>query len=87
VSTTPANYFSAVSLTPAINFRLFVFFLNDINDLFKGVNNTSDKFFAGVVVTAEQLITGVVDTGDNINSRISQRIFAKNSKRLQWNTW
>ncbi len=49
-------------MTPAINFSLFGFFLNDINDtmgtykLFTGVNDTGDKFFAGVVDTAEQLI-------------------------------
>jgi hypothetical protein len=48
--------------------------------LFTGVNDTGDKFFAGVVDTAEQLITGVVDTGDNINSRISLRIFERIQK-------
>ncbi len=42
-------------LTPAINFRLFGFFLN-------GINDTGNKFF--VVDTAEQLITGVVDTSN-----------------------
>ena len=52
-------------MTLAINFRLFGFFLNGINNTGEiKIVDTSDKFFAGVVDTAEQLITGVVDTGD-----------------------
>jgi hypothetical protein len=58
VSSTLVNSFSAVLLTLAKIFWLFVYFpVTKIYD-------TGDKFFAGVIDTAEQFITGVVDTGD-----------------------
>ncbi len=67
MSLTPANNLSAVSLTPAKNFRLFGYFLVTRID-------TGDKFFAGVVDTAKQFIAGV---NINIHSRISPQIFEK----------
>ncbi len=45
--------------------------------IFASVIDTAKKFIGGVVDTAEQLFAGVVYTGNNINSRISPRIFEK----------
>jgi hypothetical protein len=71
--------FSAVSLTPAKNFRLFGYFpVTRINA------DTGDKFFAGVVDTADQFIAGVVIAC--VIANISAN-FRKNSKQPQWNTW
>ncbi len=75
MSLTPPNNLSAVSLTPAKNFRLFGYFP------VTRINRPGDKFFAGVVDTAEQFIAGV-----NSFANISAN-FQKNSKRPQGNTW
>jgi hypothetical protein len=71
----PLNSFSAVSLTLAINFRLFGYLYSQ-DSLISGVADTAEKFTAGVVDTAEQFIAGVVDTADE-HSRLSRRIFEK----------
>ncbi len=60
---TPLNNFSAVWLTPAINFRLFGYLYRQ-DSLIAGVVDIAEKFIAGVVDTAEQFIAGVVDTAD-----------------------
>ncbi len=60
---TPLNNFSAVSLTPVINFRFFGYFSPEKN-VTAGVNDTTDKLFAGVKDTANKLFTGVKDTAD-----------------------
>jgi hypothetical protein len=67
VSLTPLNSFSAVSLTPAMNFRLF------------GYLYRQDSLFASVVDTAKQFIAGAVSLTPliNIHSRLSRRIFEK----------
>jgi hypothetical protein len=57
------NNFSAVSLTLAINFRLFGYLYRQ-DSLIGGVADTAEKFIAGVVDTAEQFIAGVVDTAN-----------------------
>jgi hypothetical protein len=75
------NSFSAVSLTPAKNFRLFGYFpVTRIND-------TGDKFFASVDDTAGQFIAGVSDTGKKYSFANICANFRKNSKQPQWNTW
>ncbi len=63
VSLTPLNSFSAVLLTPAINFRLSGYFYRQ-DSLITGVVDTAEKFITGVVDTAEQFIAGVVNTAD-----------------------
>jgi hypothetical protein len=60
---TPLNSFSAVSLTPAINFRLFGYLYRQ-DSLIACVVDTTEKCIAGVVDTAEQFIAGIVDTTD-----------------------
>jgi hypothetical protein len=67
---TPANSFSAVSLTPAKNFRLFGYF-------------PMTGLIAGVVDTAEQFIDGVNDFGDKYSFANISENFRKNLKRLQ----
>jgi hypothetical protein len=50
------NSFSAVSLTPAINFRHFGLFLTGINGKkFAVVNDTGKQLFAGVVSNGDKL--------------------------------
>ncbi len=54
-----------MSLTPAINFRLF------------GYLHRQDSLIAGVVDTAEQFIAGVVDTADKHSFAIISPNFRK----------
>ncbi len=79
MSLTPLNSFSAVSLTTAINFRLFGYLYRQ-DSLIAGVVDTAEKFIASVVDTAEQFIAGVVDTADKHSFAIISANFRKKSK-------
>jgi hypothetical protein len=68
VSLTLLNSFLAVSLKPAINFRLF------------GYLYRQDSLIAGVIDTAEKFIVGVVDTADKHSFAIISANFRKKSK-------
>ncbi len=76
---TPLNSFSAVSLTPEINFRLFGYLYRQ-DSLIIGVVYYAKKFIAGVTDTAEQFIAGVVDTADKPSFAIILANFRKKSK-------
>jgi hypothetical protein len=52
-----------VSLTQAINFRLFGYLYRQ-DSLIACIIDTAEKFIASVVDTAEQFIGGVIDTAD-----------------------
>jgi hypothetical protein len=81
-----------VSLTPAINFRLFSRCHRRL--FFSGVNNTDDKFIAGINDTADQrksvtkinlsavstFIAGVVDTANKHSFKIISANFRKKPK-------
>jgi hypothetical protein len=63
---TPVNSFSAVSLTPAINLRLFGYFWP--------VSTTPESnFIAGVNAAAEKLFAGVNDNGKKTVLTIRQQ--------------
>ncbi len=73
------NSFSAVSLTPAINFWLFGY-LYWQDSLIADVIDIAEKFIAGVVDTAEQFIAGVTDTADKHSFAIISANFQKSRK-------
>ncbi len=66
----PIKSFSAVSLTPVINFKFFGYFwpvsTTPGKNFITGVNDTADKFSAGVNDTADKLFIGVNDTADKL---------------------
>ncbi len=78
------NSFSAVSLTPTINFRLFGYLYRQ-DSLIAEVVDTAEKFIAGVVDTAEQFIAGVVDTADKHSFAIISANFRKKVEMILMN--
>jgi hypothetical protein len=74
---TPLNNFSAVLLTPEINFRLFGYSYRQ-DSLIAGV--VAEKFIAGVVDTAEQFIADIADTADKHSFANISANFRKKSK-------
>jgi hypothetical protein len=82
------------SLTPVANLPPVSTTLAKMDEKFAtGVADTGGKFATGVVDTGGKIAAGVVDVPPvslipvvHLDSRISPRIFEKNSKRSKWNS-